>query len=291
MTTSLFRAGIAILVSLLAVAPTALGDAPCNTGLRDVTPAERARITAALQLAKSALPPAPEGWQVRGDEQFSIQSSICRDGESVPWGYGFARSYGQFGDYEARQKVMADAAAAAAADRAKNQSRLDALQAQMSSIMQQQMALNQKGNYDGAQKLQPQLEKAQADYENLATASNQQIEAAGREYQRDLEMSISVRVNDAPQRPGRNATNLPLPAGALSAVRWQNEDPLATDDYALYLFGSWKKDPDGAWRPGMRAGVPASGPHAVSVYVIADRDRLANIVQQIDFAKIAAIAK
>ncbi len=285
MTTSCFRAGIALLVSLLAVAPMALGDAPCNAGYRDVTPAERARITAALQLAKAALPPAPEGWQVRGDEQFSIQSSICRDGENVPWSHGFARSYGQIGDYEARQKVMADAAAAAAAERAKNQSRLDALQAQMMSIMQQQMALNQKRDYEGAQKLQPQLEKAQADYEKLATASNQQIEAAGREYHRDLEMSISVRVNESTQPPGKNSTQLARPAGALSAVRWQDEDASVTNEYALYRFGSWKQGANAAWSPGTRAGVPPSGPHAVSVYVIADRDRLADIVQQIDFGK------
>ena len=76
--------------------------------------------------------------------------------------------------------------------------RLDALQAKMMSIMQQQMALNQKKDYDGAQKLQPQLEKAQADYEKLLTAGNQQIEAAGREYERDLEMSISCASTRAP---------------------------------------------------------------------------------------------
>lgn len=291
MTMIQFRAGIALSVALFTFAPASFGDAPCNKGLRDVTPAERARITGALQSAKSALPPAPEGWQLRGTEEFSIPASICRDGENTPWLFGFGRSYGQVGDYESRQKVMADAAAAAAADRAKNQSRLDALQAQMMSIMQQQMALNQKKDYAGAEKLQPQLEKAQADYEKLLTAGNQQIEAAGREYQRDLEMSISVRMNAATQRPGRNATQLPKPAGALIAIRWQNEDPAVTDEYALFLFGPWKQDPKGGWQPAMRAGVPPSGAHAVQVYVIADRDRLANIVQAIDFGKIAAIVK
>ncbi len=186
---------------------------------------------------------------------------------------------------------MADAAAAAAADRANNQARLDALQAQMMAIMQQQMALNQKQDYAGAEKLQPKLEKAQADYEKLLTAGNQQIEAAGREFQRDLEMSISVGMNAAPQRPGRNVTQLPKPAGAVAALRWQNEDPAVTDEYALYLFGAWKPDPDGGWRPAVRAGVPPSGAHAVQVYVIADGERVAGATQGIDFAKIAAIVK
>jgi hypothetical protein len=291
MRTSLFFKGIAALVVLFAIAPTAIGDAPCDKGFRDVTPAERARITSALQLAQSALPPAPEGWQLRSQEDFSIPSSLCKDRENLPWGYGFGRSYGQVGDYAAREKVMADAAAAAAADRAKNQSRLDAMQAQMMSIMQQQMALNQKKDYDGAQKLQPQLEKVQADYEMLLTAGNQQIEAAGREYERDLEMNISVRINEGTQRPGRNVTNLALPAGALTAVRWQAEDPEDTGDYALILFGSWKKGANGAWQPGVRTGVPPSGPHAVAVHVMADRERLASVVQKIDFTKVAAILK
>lgn len=286
-----FRMRSAWLAVLFAIAPAALADAPCDTGLRDVTPAERERITAALQAAKSALPPAPEGWQIRGDDQFSIPSSICRDGENAPWQYGFGRSYGQVGDYETRQQGIRDAATAAEAVRAKNQARMDALQAQMMSIMQQQMALNQKGDYTGAEKLQPQLDTVQAEYEMLATAGTPAIETAGREFQRDLEMSVSVRMNAATQRPGRNVTQLPAPAGAVAALRWQNEDPAVTDEYALYLFGQWKPDPKGGWRPAARTGVPSSGAHAVSVYVIADRERLASIAQGVDFAKIAAIVQ
>jgi hypothetical protein len=278
--------------ALFAATPIALADAPCNAGLRDVTPAERARITAALQKAESALPPAPEGWrQINNDGEFSIPSSICRDHENTRWNYGTGRSYTNVADYEARRNVMADAAAAAAANQAKNQTRMDALQKQMMSIMQQQMALNQKQDYAGAEKLQPQLEKVQADYEKLATASVANIEAAGREHDRDLHMSISVQVNGAPRRPARNAAKLTAPAGAMAAVRWQDDDPAATDEHALILFGSWKPDPDGGWRPDTRAGVPPSGAHAVSVYVSADKDRLAGIVQQIDFAKVGAIVR
>lgn len=292
MTISRLHAAISAVVTILVFAPAALADAPCDIGLRDVTPAERARITAALQSAESALPPAPEGWrQVNADGQFSIPSLICRDGENKPWHYGTSRSYTQVGDYETRQQGMRDAAAATASVQAKNQSRMDALQKQMMSIMQQQMALNQKQDYAGAEKLQPQLEKVQAEYEKLATAGTETIEAAGREFDRDLEMSISVQVNATPQRPARNVTKLAAPAGAVAAVRWQDEDPAATNEYALFLFGPWKPDPNGGWRPGTRAGVPPSGAHAVSVYVIADRDRLASVVQTIDFGKVAAIAK
>lgn len=292
MTTGHWRTGIAGLVSLFTIAPVALGDAPCNTGFRDVTPAERARITAALQAAESALPPAPEGWQqVNANGEFSIPASICRDGEKRLWHYQTGRSYTNAASPEARQKIMADAAAAAAAGRAKNQAQMDALQQKMMSIMQQQMALNQKQDYAGAEKLQPQLDKVQADYEKLATAGNASIEAAGRAFERDLHMSISVDVNSRPRNPVRNVTNLPKPAGAVAAVRWQDEDPAATDEHALILFGPWQPDPKGGWLPGLRTGVPPSGPHAVSVQVTADKDRLASVVQAIDFDKVAAIVR
>jgi hypothetical protein len=278
-------------IAAMAFAPAGLCDAPCNKGMRDTTPAERARITAALQTAKDALPPAPEGWRLVGAEEFSVPTSLCLDGEKLPWDYTFTRSYSQVGDYAAREKVMQDAAAAAAATQAKNQPRLDALQAEMMAVMQKQMALNQKGDYAGAQKLQPQMEKVQAEYEKLATASTQSIDAAGKEYHRDLQMSISVRVNADSERPGNGAIPLAKPPGALTAVRWPSENPDATDDSALYVFGFWRQGPDGIWRSGTRAGVPTSGPHAVSVYVIADRERLADIVQKIDFAKIASIVR
>ena len=290
MTPTRLRA-LACFVSLFTVLPIALADAPCNKGYRDTTAAERARITAALQAAKSALPPAPEGWQLRGGDDISVTTSICQDGEAVPWDYSFSRSYGQVGDYEKRQKSFEDAAALAEAERAKQQPRIDALQAEMMAIMQKQVALNQKGDYDGAQKLQPQLEKMQAEFDKALSAGSEQVAAAGKEYQRDLEMSIAVRMNADSERPGDGATQLPRPAGALAAVRWPSANPDDSNDSALYLFGFWKQWPDGTWRSGTRAGVPTSGPHAVSVLVTADRERLADFVQTIDFAKIAAIVK
>ena len=278
-------------ISLLSAAPIAVADAPCNKGYRDTTPAERARITAVLQAAKSALPPAPEGWQLRGGDDISVTTSICQDGEAVPWDYSFGRSYGRVGDYEKRQKSFEDAAVLAEAERAKQKPRIDALQAEMMAIMQKQMALNQKGDYDGAQKLQPQLEKKQAEFDKALSAGSEHVEAAGKEYQRDLEMSIAVRMNADSERPGNAATQLPRPVGALAALRWPSANPDDSNESALYLFGFWKQWPDGTLRSGTRAGVPTSGPHAVSVLVTADRERLADFAQKIDFAKIAAILK
>ena len=72
MTIGRLHAAFSAIVTILVFAPAALADAPCEAGLRDVTPAERTRFTVTLQGADSALPPAPEGWrQVNADGQFS----------------------------------------------------------------------------------------------------------------------------------------------------------------------------------------------------------------------------
>lgn len=278
------------LFALFAIAPTGFGDAPCNKGFRDTTPGERARISASLQAAKDALPAAPEGWRIQGDDQFSVPSSLCKDRELFPWQYSFTRSYVQVADAAQREKIMRDAAAAMAATQAKNQARLEALQAQMQQIMQQQMALNQKRDYAGAEKLEPQRKKVEAEYEKLATESSQAIAAAGQEYERDLYMSIAVEVNGSDGRPGPDAMQLARPAGARAAIRWPSENPDDTNDRALFLFGNWTQDPEG-WRWISRANVTAITPQAVSVTVTADRERLAGFVQQIDFTKIAAIVR
>lgn len=54
-----FLTAMVVATAALAAAPVARSDAPCNKGYRDSTPAERATMTAALQAAKSALPPTP----------------------------------------------------------------------------------------------------------------------------------------------------------------------------------------------------------------------------------------
>ncbi len=295
MTTIRFHAGIALLVSLLAVAPMALGDAPCNTGLRDVTAAERAQITTVLQSAQDALPPTPEGWNIVVDtaNEISVPAKMCRDHESVPWSYGFTRNYRQVADAEARNQLITDQAVRQRAAMEQRQPRLEVVQQKMQTIIQQQMALNQKRDYAGAEKLQPQLEAAQKEHEAILDESNDPAATAAtnKAFNRDLEMSISVRVNPPNERAGERATSVAPPAGARSAQRWHVGNANESTGRALYLFGAWKPAAQGGSQPALRAGVPPSGTHAVSVYVIADPDRFPTIVQAIDFAKIAAIVK
>jgi hypothetical protein len=89
---------IACAVAMVAAAPMARGDGPCDKDFRDSTPAERATMIAALQAAKKAMPPAPAAWVIVGDDQISVTTSLCRDYEGAPWNYNFNRYYQRVDD-------------------------------------------------------------------------------------------------------------------------------------------------------------------------------------------------
>ncbi len=294
MTTSPFRAGIACLASLLAAAPAALADSACNAGFRDTTPAERTQVTSVLKLTQATLPPPPEGWIIVVDpsNEIFVPAKMCRDDEAVPWSYGFSRTYRQVADAESRNKLLVDQAAAQRAALDQRKTRLDAAMAKYQAIMKQQMALNQKNDYAGAEKLQPQLEAAQKEYETLITEATDPAAAAATDkaFNRDHEMTIAVAVNPQIQRAGKGATAIAPPAGAKSAQRWHVETESESNDQALFLFGAWKPG-QGGMQPTLRAGVAPSGAHGLSVVVTGDPERVTQTLAKIDFANLAAIVR
>jgi hypothetical protein len=280
---------------LLAVTPCALGDSPCYKGIRQVTAAENQQMTSVLKAAQAALPPAPAGWITVLDTnlEFSLPGTICNDVANVPWGYSVSRTYRQTAGAEARQQIMVDQAARQRAAMQERQPRLDALQARMQKIIEQQMALNQKRDYAGAEKLQPQLEAAQKEYEKLITEAHDPaaMAAVGKEFDRDREFVISVRVNPHSEVVGAGARALTPPAGGKSAQRWHVEDENQSIDHALYLFGAWRPGAAGGWQQLARAGVAPSGVHGVAVDVRGDPERVTQVVAKIDFAKLAATVR
>jgi hypothetical protein len=277
-------------VTAILGASFARADAPCDAGFRASTPAERQTMTAVLQAAKKALPPAPAGWQIVSEDQISVPSNICKDFERRPWSYGFTRTYRQAGDYEARQKVIADAGDATAADLKKKQPRLDAIMARMTKLSQQQVALVQKGDMAGAQKINTELAKAQEEYQKVVDEgdSAKQVAAAGKEAYRDLEMSIAVRINAAAESQSSDAGSLALPPGAFAALRWNTTGESVDQGHALILFGKWTRTEKVRWNPVHRPNVAVTAAHVISVNVIADPNRLASTVQSIDFKSLAA---
>ncbi len=273
-------------------ATMARGDAPCDAGFRDATAAERNRMTAILEAAKAALPPAPAGWQIGGYEEISVPGRVCRDDENRPWSFGISRNYARVDDYEARQQVMRDAAAHAVAEQQKKQPRMDALMAKMTALSQQQVALIQKGDMAGAEKLNPEIARVQAELEKVADEgdSQAQIAAAGKEHDRDLHMSISVRVNETARQLTGGGANFPLPSGASVAQRWTQpaDSDTSEEGHALVLYGGWNRvETKQSWMAVRRENAVPTAAHVISVEVVGDPARIDPLLQGIDFKSLA----
>lgn len=267
----------------------ARGDAPCYKGFRDSTPAERAAQTAILQAVKMALPPAPTGWVIAGDDQISITTNLCRDAEAAPWRNHFSRSYTRVDDQAARDKIMADAAAAAAAAQAKKQPRLDALMARMEKLTKTQVALIQKGDMAGATALNGQMAALQEQYQAVQDEgdSQAQLTASFAEASRDQHMHISVEVNSNQEKPDNDATVMPPPAGARAAYRWSTTQDGVTEDHALILLGQWRPMADNVWKRVLHPEMAPTATQVMTIRVTADPGRMAGVLSSIDVRTLA----
>jgi hypothetical protein len=289
MQSSKFMAMMACAVAMFTAAPIARSDGPCNKGFRDSTPAERATMTAALQAAKSALPSASAGWVIVGDDQISVPRSICRDYENFPWRYEFTRYYQRVDDQAARNKIIADAAANAAADFKQKQPRLDAVMARIRKLTQTQVALVGKGDIAGAQAINVDKAKAQADYRKIMDDgdSAEQMAIADKKASRDLTMYIDVLVNSEQETPDGSAKSLPPPAGARAAFRWSTTRGNVSEDYALILLGQWQSTTEGSWNRVRHPNMPPTAAQAISIHIKADPERLASTIGSIDVKSLA----
>lgn len=108
--------------------------AVCVKAYRDTTADERAVMTMVLENALRALPPAPEGWVLAGDDRPYVQPSICRDDEGRPWRYELSRDYQRVDDLDKRNKILEDASARRATAMQAKQPRLDAIMARIEEI-------------------------------------------------------------------------------------------------------------------------------------------------------------
>jgi len=284
-----FLAMMVCTAAALAAAPIARSDAPCNKGFRDSTPAERAAATAVLQAAKSALPPAPVGWVIVGDDQFSVPRNLCRDYEAAPWSYHFSRSYTRIDDQDARNKIMADAAAAAVAVQAQKQPRLDAILAKNEVLVKKQIALVEKGDMAGATALNEEMARLQEQYKKVMEEgdSDTQMAASLAEASRDQHMYISVVVNSNQVKPDNDAKVMSPPAGAHAAYRWSNTRDGVTEDHVLMLLGQWRPAADNVWKRVLHPEMAPTAAQVMSISVTADPDRIAGIISSIDVRTLA----
>jgi hypothetical protein len=280
---------------MLALAPTALADAPCYKDFRDVTPAERAQVTSVLEAMQAALPPAPEGWFIVVDtaNEISVPDRICRDTETDPWNYGFSRAYKQVTGVEARGKLIEDQAARQQAAMEQAKPRMDAAAAKHQKITNQINELIQKQDYEGAEKLAPQLRAAEKEYEAILSEVHDPAAAAAtdKEFNRDFQVSISVNVNPGSVSVGEGARAIAPPARARSAQRWHVESEHESTDHALYLFGAWTAGAGGKWNAGSRAGASPAAAHAISVLVRGAPERVTTVAPTIKFQTFEAAVK
>jgi hypothetical protein len=283
----------ACLISFLIASPGAIADSPCYKGYRDTSPVERAKMTAVLQTVKDALPAPPAGWQISSDDAISVPQSLCQDFGLIPIDYGFGRLYRQVGDAQKRQKLMDDQSARLVEAYKQKQPRLEAIQGKMEKLNAQQIALLQKGDLAGAEKFGPQIAALQEEYQKVADEGNDPaaMNAVSKELNRDLELTISVRVNPTTASVPTGAKPMVAPAGAKSAHRWHVEDENQSTDHALYYFGTWFKRPDGTFQPSVRQGAPFSAAHGMTLEISGDPARVTQTISALNFAKVASALK
>lgn len=276
-------------MAMAMAAPTARSDSPCYKGFRDTTSAERATMTAVLQAAKKALPPAPAGWAIEGDDQVSVIKNLCRDYEAAPWNYQFNRNYRRVDDEEARNKIIVDAAAAAAAAQKLKQPRLDAAMARIEKISARQVALIQKGDFAGAEAINDEMTKAQADYQKIADEgdSQAQMDATIARASRDRAIYIVVVVNSNQEWPDASATTLVPPPGAHAAFQWNTKHEQEIDGHALILLGQWQRTAQGSWKRVRHPEMAPSAAQVISIRITADPGRLAATIASFDFKGLA----
>jgi hypothetical protein len=268
-------------------------DGECFAGYRDTTPSERTTMTAVLETAKAALPAAPTGWVILGDDAVSVPRSLCRDVEQRPWQYTFTRYYQRVDDQDARQAAIATAANAMAADLARKQPQLDALMAKMSALSAQVGPAAQAGDFAKVDALNHEIDAITKQYQALldsgdAAARNDALAKAA---SADLEMSIFVSVNPTFTTPGSDAAAFPVPAGAQSAHRWTTTRGDVGEDNVFVLLGRWGPQSDGGAPPLPRPGATPAAAHALSVRVVADASRIVATTDAIRFDSLASLLK
>lgn len=273
-------------------AATAAADSPCNKGYRDTSAAERATMMRILEAVRPAVPPAPQGWVVVNDDPPSVPGSLCMDYERKPWSYGYSRTYRRTDKNDEIDRVTRAAADLMQADMAKKQPRLDAIMARSEALTKQQIALIQKGEMEKAVAFNEQLAALQEEYRKIADEGDarQRGEAMMNEAMRDIEFSVSVRVNSWGESPAAaDTTPITVAGKPVAAYRFDSRREDSRQGGALVVYGQWRTTSGGGLGLVARGHVPANAVHGMSIHVDADEERLASVVEAIDFGALAKL--
>jgi hypothetical protein len=269
------------------VATTVSADEECYKGFRSPTSEEQVAMQAVLDSALRALPMELPGWVQSTDDQLSV-SSQCMDDGPRPWSYVFSRSFERTDDREQHEAMLEDVGTQYQAARQANQPATDAVMARIQELSQAAVAAAQAGDYAKVEEINVEIEQASAQYEALMQGANAELDAANDEANRDRSIRIAVEVNPGYEMLGYESRTVTEPAGASHAFRWKDTTVGSTDETELVLLGSWRKAED-SYDQAPRAGVAQVVPQAISVRITADENRIASVLDSIDFTVFAAL--
>lgn len=267
-------------------AATAAADSVCNKGYRDTSAAERATMVRILDAVRPALPAAPQGWVIVNDDPPSVPGSLCMDYERKPWSYGYSRTYRRTDKNDEIDRATRAAADLMQADMVKKQPRLDAIMARNQALSKQQVALIEKGQMERALALNEQLASLQDEYRKVADEGDarQRGEAMMIEAMRDIEFSVSVRVNPWGESPAAaDTTTVTVTGNPVAAYRWNSRREDSRQGGAVVVYGRWRATASGSLGLVAHGHVPANAVHGISVHVDADEERLDSVIAAIDF--------
>jgi len=275
-------------------ASAAAADSVCYAGTRDTTASERANMMRILEAVRRALPQAPAGWVVVNDDPPRVPESLCMDFERKPWPYDYSRTFRRADP--AKQAEMEAGTRAAAeimkADMASKQPRLDALQAKSEVLVKQQVALIEKGDMPRALALNEQMAVLQEQGKTIMEEGDaeERMQAIMKEAMRDIEIGISVRVNPWAESPaGDDSTAITVAGSPQAAYRWNSRHDDSYQGGAMVLYGQWRTLSHGGRQLVARSHVPANFAHGIAVSINADEQRLAPVIESIDFDALARL--
>lgn len=281
---------VACAATALLCVSNAQADGVCIKNYRDTTQAERETITATLDNVKNAMPPAPEGWVILGDDQVQALTSICRDGEREPWPYHYTRYYQRVDDQEARNRILQAAVEERMADMQAKQQRLDAIMARNAALTQELIDASQKGDYARAETIRIEMDSNGQEYQAVMSEGGieERMHDAEVAASRDQSMTISVAINSSTESPGIGAEAMPLRHDTYAVFRSTSTRDVITEDNAVILLGQWQLNDGGYLQTVPRPGTVASAAHTFSIHVAADPGRFESVIDAIDFDALTA---
>ena len=132
----------------------------------------------------------------------------------------------------------------------------------------------------GAQALNDDMAKAQADYQKIMNEgdSQAQMDAALAKASRDQTMYINVRGQFQSGNVGPQRQEPPAATGCACRISLAQQPGKRSRGPCDDSLGQWRANPDGAWKRVLHPDMAPTAAQVISISVTADPDRIAGII-------------